>query len=188
MIEAELKAHVRDPAALKTHLDRRAAGETSVYRDTYYDRPGHELTSEGRELRVRVVDTSGVRRAVLTYKEPAADEASRSKPEHETKMADAGVIDLILRALGLDHLVSFEKHCVNYRFSAWGRDMLATVVTVPEIDGTFVELETMAGEPDMDAALRDVRAVLAEMGIGEEDLTTEQYTDAVMRTRRIQNR
>ena len=188
MIEAELKARVRDPGALKANLSRHAAGETSVYRDTYYDRPGHELTSEGRELRVRVVDTSGVRRAVLTYKEPAADEASGSKPEHETKVADAGVIDMILRALGLEHLVSFEKHCVNYRFSARGRDMLATMVTVPEIDGTFIELETMAAEPDMDAALRDVRAVLAELGIGEEDLTTEQYTDAVMRTRRVQKR
>jgi adenylate cyclase, class 2 len=188
LIEAELKARVHDPVALKADLSRRVAGETSIYRDTYYDRSGHELTSDGRELRVRVIDTSGVRRAFLTYKEPASDESSGSKPEHETKVADAGVIDMILRALGLEHLVSFEKHCVNYRFSAQGRDMLATVVTVPEIDGTFIELETMADEPDMDAALRDVRAVLAELGIGEDDLTTEQYTDAVMRTRRIQNR
>jgi adenylate cyclase, class 2 len=184
LIEAELKARVRDPEALKTHLDRRVAGETSVYRDIYYDRPGRELTAEGRELRVRVVDTSGVRRAVLTYKEPAADEASGSKPEHETKVADAEVVDLILSTLGLEHLVSFEKHCVNYRFSAEGRDMLATMVTVPEIDGTFIELETMADEHDMSAALGDVRTVLAELGISEEDLTTEQYTDAVMRSRR----
>ena len=29
------------------------------------------------------------------------------------------------------------------------------------------------------AALGDVRAVLGELGIGEDDLTTEQYTDAV---------
>jgi len=38
--------------------------------------------------------------------------------------------------------------------------MLATVVAVPEIDGTFVELETLTGEADL-AALGDVRAVLA---------------------------
>ena len=109
--------------------------------------------------------------------------ASGSKPEHETKVADAAVVDEILSALGLEHLVAFEKHCANYRFAARGRDMLATVVTVPEIDGTFVELETLAEEADLAAALGDVRAVLGELGIGEDDLTTEQYTDAVMRAR-----
>jgi adenylate cyclase, class 2 len=129
------------------------------------------------------VDTSGVRRAVLTYKEPAADAVSRSKPEHETKVADAAVVDEILRALGLEHLVALEKHCANYRFTAQGRDMLATVVTVPEIDGTFVELETLTDQDDLAAALGDVRAVLGELGIREDDLTTEQYTDAVMRAR-----
>ena len=61
--------------------------------------------------------------------------------------------------------------------------MLATMVTVPEIDGTFVELETLAEEGGLAAALGDVRAVLGELGVGEDDLTTEQYTDAVMRAR-----
>ncbi len=57
--------------------------------------------------------------------------------------------------------------------------MLATLVRVPELDGTFLEVETMADEGDLAAALRDVREVLGELGIGEQDLTTEQYTDAV---------
>lgn len=183
MIEAELKARVHDPGALRDRLRRLASEELSVYRDTYYDGADRELTAQGRELRVRVMETSGVRRAVLTYKEPAADAASGSKPEHETKVADAAVVDEILRALGLEHLVVFEKHCANYRFTTKGRDMLATVVTVPEIDGTFVELETLAGEADLAAALGDVRTVLGELGIAEDDLTTEQYTDAVMRAR-----
>jgi adenylate cyclase, class 2 len=61
--------------------------------------------------------------------------------------------------------------------------MLATGVTIPEIDGTVVELETLTNETGVDAALGDVRAVLGEPGIGEDDLTTEQYTDAVMRAR-----
>jgi adenylate cyclase class 2 len=61
--------------------------------------------------------------------------------------------------------------------------MLATVVTVPEIDGTFIELETIVPEREVTAALRDIRAVLHELGTTDEDLTTEQYTDAVMRSR-----
>ena len=93
------------------------------------------------------------------------------------------VVDEILRMLGLEHLVAFEKHCVNYRFTAMGRDMLATMVTVPEIDGVFIELETLADKAGLAAALSDVRAILSELGIAEEDLTTELYTDAVMRAR-----
>ena len=57
------------------------------------------------------------------------------------------------------------------------------MVTVPEIDGTFLELETLADQAGLADALRDVRAVLGELGITEDDLTAEQYTDAVMRAR-----
>jgi adenylate cyclase, class 2 len=94
--------------------------EISVYRDTYYDRPGRELTAQGRELHVRVIETGGVRRAVLTYKEPTADAASGSKPEHETKVADASVIDAILRAVGLEHLVALEKALRELPFHSEG--------------------------------------------------------------------
>jgi adenylate cyclase class 2 len=132
---------------------------------------------------VRVVETGGTVRAVLTYKEPPADQESQSKPEHETMVASPAVIDVILSALGLRHLVAFDKYCLNFTFTARGRDMLATLVTVPEIDGTFIELETMADEPDLPSTLADLRAVLGEVGISEEHLTTEQYTDAVMRAR-----
>ncbi|WP_207944936.1 class IV adenylate cyclase [Actinomadura rubrisoli] len=184
MIEAEVKARVRDPGALRERLRGRAPEEVSTYWDIYYDRPDGSLTSEGRELRLRVIDRSSTRRALLTYKEAAVDSASGSKPEHETKVADPAVIDAVLRALGAVEYVRLTKHCANYRFTAAGRDMLATVVTVPELDGTFVELETVAAEDDVDAALADVRAVLADLGIDQDDLTTEQYTEAVLQARR----
>ena len=183
MIEAELKARVREPDALRKRLCRLADEERSTYRDTYYVRPGGDLAADGRELRVRVIEAGELRRTVLTYKEPAVDADSGSKPEHETNVADADTIDTVFRALGLQHLVAFEKRCANYRFTAHGRDMLATVVTVPEIDGTFIELETMADEADVGAALDDLRVVLHELGINDDDLTTEQYTDAVMNAR-----
>ena len=183
MIEAELKARVTDPEALSQALARLASGEPSTYRDVYYDYPAGNLTASGRELRVRVVETAGTGRTILTFKEPAADEASQSKPEHETTAASAGVLDVVLSALGLVHMVAFEKHCVNYRFTAKGRDMLATLVTVPEISGTFIELETMADEDDLSAALADVRAVLSDLRISDDALTTDTYTDAVMRAR-----
>jgi len=184
VIEAELKARVRDRAGLHEQLRRLAPAEHSTYRDTYYDHPDRDLTAAGRELRLRIVETSGQRRSLLTYKEAAVDAASGSKPEHETGIEDPSAIDVLLRGLGLEHLVAFEKHCTNYGFCAEGREMLATVVTVPELEGTFIELETMTDEGGTSAALSGIRAVLTRLGITDDDLTTEQYTDAVLRSRK----
>jgi len=184
MIEAEVKARVRDPAKVRDLLRARAAEEVSRYWDTYYDLPGKVLTAAGRELRVRVIETGGQRRCLLTYKAAAVDEATGSKPETETPVGDPDAMDLILLSLGYGHLVAFEKRCANYAFTAHGRDMLATLVTLPELDGTFLEVETMIGEQqDLDAALADIRAVLGQLGVTDAELTTGQYTDAVMRHR-----
>ncbi|MFC5180316.1 class IV adenylate cyclase [Actinomadura harenae] len=185
MIEAELKARVRDPEALHIRLRELARGETSVYRDTYYDEPDGSLTREGRELRLRSIDRSGTRQTLLTYKEPPVDAASGSKPEHETEVGDDEAIDMVLRALGAVEHVRLTKHCVNYRFTRRGRDMLATVVTVPELKGTFVEVETMTNAESVGSALSDVRAVMADLGIDPADFTTEQYTNAVIHARTL---
>ncbi|MFG2754671.1 hypothetical protein [Streptomyces xanthophaeus] len=66
----------------------------------------------------------------------------------------------------------FEKRCRSY-------DLEAADGRCSPLDGTFLKLETIAEEEDLAAALDDVRAVLAELGIGDEDLTRELYTDAV---------
>jgi adenylate cyclase, class 2 len=186
VIEAEIKAHVRDVAAVQEQLRARAAEQVSDYHDTYYDLPGQVLTGQGRELRVRVIDTGGRRRCLLTYKSAAVDASTGSKPETETEITDPAAMDQILRALGFIHLVAFDKHCANYAFTAHGRQMLATLVTVPELDGTFLEVETMTPDgSNLSAALAAIRAVLGHLGITDSDLTTEQYTAAVMRHRSV---
>jgi adenylate cyclase class 2 len=184
-VEAELKALARNPGRIHAALSRRAVGERSIYSDRYFDYPDRAWTCRGNELRVRTVtDEVGRTRALLTFKEPAVDQASGSKPEHETAVEDAEVLVTVLTALGVEQIVAFEKRCVNYRFTARGRDLLASVVTVPELAGrTFIELETVAELGDVDAALDVVRSVLHELGIEDSDLTTQAYTDAVVTQR-----
>lgn len=179
MIEAELKARVHAPEAVMRQLDERAEARVDVYRDTYYDRPDGSLEKGGEELRVRTVHGADGTRTVLTYKGAPVDEASGSKPEYETHVEDADAAHAILRGLGHVELIAFEKRCRNYDFTARGRQMLATLVRVPEIDGTFLEIETLVDENDVTSALDDIRAVLAELGIRPEDLTQETYTGAV---------
>ncbi|MFD0413115.1 class IV adenylate cyclase [Streptomyces sp. NPDC127108] len=179
MIEAELKARVHAPEQVVRRLDERATARIEVYRDTYYDRADGSLEEAGEELRVRTVHGADGTRTVLTYKGAVVDEGSGSKPEHETRVEDAEQAHAILRGLGYVELIAFEKRCRNYEFEAYGRRMLATLVRVPEIDGTFLEVETLVGEDHVATALDNVRAVLAELGIGAEDLTLETYTGAV---------
>ncbi|MEV7600519.1 class IV adenylate cyclase [Kitasatospora sp. NPDC089797] len=184
-IEAELKAVVRDPEGVLQLLEHwYGAGRAEVYRDTYYDAPDGSLMGGDRELRIRTVHGPDDTRTVLTYKGARVDTASGSKPEAETRVDDAEAAHEIVRGLGFAPRIQFEKRCRNYDFGRDGRRLLATLVRVPELDATFIEVETEAhGQDDLGPALVVVRAVLTSLGIGEDDLTTELYTDAVAAAR-----
>jgi adenylate cyclase, class 2 len=179
-IEAELKARVRDVIAVRDALAALAEPERAVYHDTYFDQPEQDFMGSGHELRLRSVETSDSVRHVLTFKAPALDAASGSKPEHETTVADHDAAREIVLGLGFTVAIAFTKDCANYRFNAHGYEMLATLVTVPELDGTFLEVETIVTSADgLDDALAAVRQVLNGLGIAEVDLTAELYTDEV---------
>jgi adenylate cyclase class 2 len=178
-IEAELTAILRDPAHVRAKLATRAVPEPTVYADTYYDYPDHSMDAAGYELRVRTITARETTRTLLTYKEPAVADWG-AKPEHETTIADPDVMRTVFTRLGLVELIAFRKHCENYRFTAQGRTLLATVVQIPELDGqTFLELETMADPDDVQAAHAVLQGVLGELGVSSDDHTTESYTDRV---------
>ncbi|GAB3543550.1 adenylate cyclase class 2 [Actinopolyspora lacussalsi] len=178
-VEAELKAHVRHPDAVHERLASRAEEQVQTYRDRYFDQPTGELTAQDYEVRLRTVEDERSAKTVLTFKEPAVH-TSGSKPEHETEVADGASVAALLSGLGLIERIAFSKHCRNYRFTESGYELLATLVHVPELEGTFLEVETQVGRPeDVPAGLAVVRAVLHSLGVVEDDLITEQYTDAV---------
>ena len=179
-----MKAIVRAPEDVVRLLDERTAARVEVYRDTYYDRPDGRLETADQELRVRSVQGVDGVRTVLTFKGAAVHTASGSKPEHESLVGDAEAVHAILRGLGYVETISFEKYCRNYEFEAYGRRMLATLVRVPELNGTFLEVESLVEGDELQAALDDIRTVLSELGIGPGDLTRDTYTNAVRTHRR----
>ncbi|MYT31060.1 MULTISPECIES: class IV adenylate cyclase [unclassified Streptomyces] len=186
MIEAELKARVRNPVYVLDRLDQKAEGRTEIYQDTYYDEPSGSLDAQDQELRLRTVRGADSTRSFLTYKDARIDSESGSKPEHETRVDNPEAVHAMLRGLGYIPAIAFQKRCRNYEFSSRGRSLLATLVQVPEIEGTFLEVETMVpGEPELPAALHDVRSVMSELGIRGDDFTTEMYTDAVAARRAV---
>ncbi|MFE3505403.1 class IV adenylate cyclase [Kitasatospora sp. NPDC059160] len=114
VIEAELKAVVRDPDGVLKRLEERyGAGRAEVYRDTYYDAPDGSLMGADRELRIRTVHGPDGTRSVLTYKGARVDEASGSKPEAETRVEDAEAAHEIVRGLDFVSRIAFEKRCRN---------------------------------------------------------------------------
>ncbi|WP_062991337.1 class IV adenylate cyclase [Nocardia anaemiae] len=184
MIEAEYKARLSDPEAVRERLRSYGAAEEVSYEDAYFDTTDRALNEADCELRLRTVTAvGGEQRHLLTFKDAAVDVSTRSKPEYETHVSDKKAMAEIVARLGYGPFITFTKQCENFRFNSAGRDILATVVTVPEIDGTFLEIETQAEEDDVSDALGDLRSVLVELGIAPDELTTEQYTDAVAKSR-----
>src|SRR5262245_19701119 len=118
-IEAELKARLANPDAVRSRLDELATGTDEHYHDAYFDVP------DGYELRVRTIISRTDKRHLLTYKEPAVDAETGSKPEYETLVADPNAIIWILTGLGHAEILSFTKDCVNYPLRRDGRDILA---------------------------------------------------------------
>lgn len=184
-VEAELSLIVSDRDRTHAALATRARPQRCLYADTYYDRPDRSLDTAGYELRLRTITTADSARTLLTYKQPAIDDAG-SKPEHETTVADPKPLHTMLLGLGLVELVAFEKHCTNYQFTDHGRDMLATVVTVPELPGqTFLEIETLVDPDDVPAALDALRATVTDLDLGDTEPSTVSYTDRVEAARRV---
>lgn len=153
---------------------------------TYHDTPDGDLDRGGRELRVRVIESDDVgEKAVLTYKAARID--ATSQPEHEVVVSDADDLAAVLTGLGYRPVIRFEKQCTNFRFGHRGRGITATVVHLPELSDhkTFVEIETLVDDPaDIDEATATIRSVLHEhLGLDDDDITDELYTDAVRQHR-----
>ena len=183
-IEAEIKAHVRDAADLHARLRQWSDPEVAVYSDVYLDRGG-ALAADDRELRVRRVRVDDDTTTLLTYKGEVVDAGSGSKTEVETAVADADALIDIVKALGYEAVVAFDKHCTNYRFTRGDRSMLATVVEVPQIEGTFIEVESLVPDSDdVGVALDAIRDVLDDLGITRADETRDTYTGAVLTAER----
>lgn len=164
-IEAELKTRVHNTDRVRGLLRQRAAEQNSVYSDSYFDTPDRTLTYDGCELRVREVHTGNdAAVTLLTYKGAPVHANSRSKPETETTVGDADALRAVLAALGFEVLITFEKRCSNYRFNAAGRHLLATLVYVPELEETFLEIETIVdSETEVGPALEVIRQVLSQL-------------------------
>jgi adenylate cyclase class 2 len=134
-LETEAKLRVDSLAVVESKLAVMGAilrQERVFERNVRYDDAAHTLDSQGVVLRLRQ-DA----RARLTYKGPRlqAEGDIQTRLEIEVTVNDFEAMDLILRKLGYDPTITYEKYRTTY-------SLLGTEVALDELPfGTFVEVE-----------------------------------------------
>lgn len=185
MYEVELKANITaiESDVLK-RLREHSSGpsEREVYFDKYFDTPNGDFSKQDRELRLRSVSCMDGRasRSVLTCKDPPFDESSKSKVEYETLVGDPSAMETILTTLGFVEQLAFEKRCEHFKVGHDGYDVVASVVTLPDISGVFLEVEIQVAALEQTAAAKgSLVTLLRLLGVSETNVTAEYYTDLV---------
>lgn len=151
--EVELKFRVADPQELGRRLQELGAvwSEPVRQQDTYFGHPTRSFAETDEALRIRQVGET----AVLTYKGPVIDSATKTRQEIEVPVAEEPAAAAHLRSI-LTHL-SFRtvRDVCKFRRTAtvrW-RDV---VVTCGWDDvaplGTFLELELVTDDAGIAAA------------------------------------
>lgn len=184
--EAEIKYTTGHAAALGRSLGDYGTPYREDYLDVYFAHSVLVPEKSDRELRVRTIKGHDGSRAFLTFKDEIIDAETRSKRELETEVADGQEMCAILDAAGFSRSVELEKHCVNWRFTYDTWPVLASLVRVPELPNTFLELESVVDQREnVPEALGALRTLACELGLSGQDETTGSYTDAVRQHRRV---
>lgn len=177
MFEVEVK--IRAPhQPVRAALHERDADHLGSVRqvDTYYDAPHRSFEATDEAVRVRRESEDGepaeaTDAGTLTYKGPLVEEASKSRLEVQTAVADAAATHEILSSLGFSDVATVRKTRDRYAF----RGFTISLDTVEEL-GEFVEIES---EVDTESAIEPTReeatAALTELGLNPEDQIRTSY-------------
>lgn len=153
---------VRSLLAAGFGLRSRRAHESNVL----YDFPDDRLRRSGCALRIRRYGNT----SLFTFKgRKSVRNGIKSREEIETQIADAAVLETVIRRIGMIPAFRYEKYRTTYARGA----LLAMIDETPI--GDFMEIEGAAAE--IDAACR-------ELGIPKEARIRETYIELFRREHR----
>jgi adenylate cyclase class 2 len=184
MIEAELKFVVTDADGLRDCLDQYGPQRDLRYQDQYFTHDVLQFKKQDAEFRLRAItEAHRLQRTVMTYKGGIIDEATQSKSEYEAEIRDQREMRILLESMGFRCYIEFTKVCQDYRFSVEGHDIGATIVSLEEVDGTWIEIESIVDESALRAELEWLEHFSTTLGLAADDRTTARYEDAVASAR-----
>jgi len=171
MYEVELKVRAaHDPVRSRlASLDAESRGSVRQV-DTYYDAPHRDFAETDEALRIRRESSEdGEAVARVTYKGPLVDEASKTREEAETAVADGDAMAAVLEALGFDAAATVEKRRERYRYEGYD-------VVLDDVRGLgeFVEVETET-ENDVEEAREGAAGVLEALDLDPAEGIRDSY-------------
>jgi len=164
--EVELKFRLADGAALADRLAALQASPGAAERqeDVYFAHPVRDFGATDEALRLRSVGDGNT----LTYKGPLLDRTTKTRQELELGVAAgpeaAHRAWAILRALGFVDVRKVVKQRRSCALRWEGREFAVALDQVEGL-GEFVELETIAGPHDWQAARDSAQRLAQSLGL-----------------------
>ena len=168
--EVEQKFPVDDMRAVEERLGVLGAGidDERGEVDCYYNHPARDFAETDEALRIRRVGSANR----ITYKGPRIDKTTKTRRELELPLGDgrAAATDwgTLLKALGFTPVGEVHKRRRKAHVSWQNRTVEVSLDEVMGL-GTFVELELVVEEEELDAARRCIAALAVELGLGKSE-------------------
>lgn len=180
MIEVEIKLPVIDKEKIEQGLRQQGfeLRESVKESDIYFNSQERDFNKSDEALRIRNIKNhaSGKEESVITYKGPKIDNVSMTRLELETGIADAGILEEILRALGFTQRFPVIKERQYY-----SRDNMTACVDRVEGLGDFLELEVIIpSEEGRAEALARMEKVLGQLGHDMSETTRISYLSMLL--------
>lgn len=166
--EVEQKFPVPDLAALRSQLESAGAAISPSRReeDLYFAHPARDFSKTDEALRLRTVGD----RHRITYKGPKIDAATKTRREIELPLAaeSAAQWPELLQALGFQPVAHVRKTRSKAHLRWRDRDV---EISLDEVDGvgTFVELELVCEEEELDATRARIISLAESLGLARSE-------------------
>ncbi len=182
-LEIEQKYRVANLAQIEAELLQQGATLTDAVTqvDCYYAHPQRDFAQTDEAFRIRAVGPQNS----LTYKGPKLDETTKSRVEHEVRLADGpdalAACGEILRGLGFTPASIVRKQRRTCELAREGFTVEVALDDVRKL-GTFVELEIgVSDDSTADAAKAVLAKLAAEHNLS--DVERRSYLELIIASR-----
>jgi len=164
--EVELKFFLADRdvfMSLLSELDAQC-GLPIEQHDCYWQHPSRDFGQTDEALRIRSVGDANL----ITYKGPLVDDETKTRREIELPIG-TGPLNRekcaeLFRALGFGEFHTVAKQRLPYRLLWEGREIEVVIDDVVDL-GSYVEIEALADEEQLDAARSSILRLADRLGL-----------------------
>lgn len=182
MIEVELKAHLRDPAAALAAVSAFARDEGPVDKaDEYWHGPDWRLHRGSRGFRLR--SEGGL--PIVNFKTKRSEGGIEINRECEFEVSERGAFLEFVRRLGCEPFYSKRKRGRKFSFDYGASLASSATIEIVEVEGLgdFIEIEILLPDEEPRAlalAQGEIRTLLSRAGVDEADIESRFYSELLM--------